>query len=102
MAHFRLSTLYRQTGRTADAQRELEQYQKYNEMKEKLRQLYRTIRVEPAKKEPDDTGGTQKAVHRAPERDRAPHLTQLLSGVPHGHALLILARTANFRFTGFI
>jgi tetratricopeptide (TPR) repeat protein len=56
VAHFRLSTLYRQTGRTADAQRELEQYQKYKEMKEKLRDLYHTMRVEPAREEPDDTG----------------------------------------------
>lgn len=56
VVHFRLSTLYRQTGRTADAQRELEQYQKYKEMKEQLRDLYHTMRVEPAKEEPDDTG----------------------------------------------
>jgi tetratricopeptide (TPR) repeat protein len=56
VAHFRLSTLYRQAGRTADAKRELEQYQKYKEMKEQLRDLYHTMRVEPAKEEPDDTG----------------------------------------------
>jgi Flp pilus assembly protein TadD len=56
VAHFRLSTLYRQTGRTAEAKDELEQYQKYKEMKDKLRDLYHTMRVEPAKEEPDDTG----------------------------------------------
>ena len=55
VAHFRLSTLYRRAGRTADAQRELEQYQKYRAMKEKLRDLYHTMRVEPAKEEPDET-----------------------------------------------
>jgi tetratricopeptide (TPR) repeat protein len=55
VAHFRLSTLYRRAGRTADAQRELEQYQKYRAMKEKLRELYHTMRVEPAKEEPDET-----------------------------------------------
>ncbi|MGH9353977.1 MAG: tetratricopeptide repeat protein [Terriglobia bacterium] len=55
VAHFRLSTLYRQTGRSADAQRELDQYQKYKAMKEKLRDLYHGLRVEPAKEEPGET-----------------------------------------------
>ena len=55
VAHFRLSALYRQTGRSADAQRELQQYQKYKAMKEKLRDLYHTLRVEPAKEEPGET-----------------------------------------------
>ena len=41
---FRLSTLYRQAGRTADATRELEEYQKYKDMKEKLEQLYHEMR----------------------------------------------------------
>jgi tetratricopeptide (TPR) repeat protein len=54
VAHFRLSTLYRRIGHTADAQRELEQYEKYRAMKEKLRDLYHTMRVEPAKKEAED------------------------------------------------
>jgi tetratricopeptide (TPR) repeat protein len=54
VAHFRLSTIYRQTGRTADAKRELEQYQKYKEMKEKLRDIFHAMRVEPAKEEHDD------------------------------------------------
>ena len=54
VAHFRLSTIYRQMGRTADAQRELEQYQKYKDMKEKLRELYRQMRLVPEKKEEDD------------------------------------------------
>ena len=56
VAHYRLSTLYRQTGRAADAQHELEEYQKYKDLKEKLRDLYHTMRVEPAKEEPDDSG----------------------------------------------
>jgi tetratricopeptide (TPR) repeat protein len=56
VAHFRLSTLYRRTGRTAEAQHEIEEYQEYKDMKEKLRDLYHTMRVEPAKEEPDDTG----------------------------------------------
>ncbi|MGH9343595.1 MAG: tetratricopeptide repeat protein [Terriglobia bacterium] len=55
VAHFRLSALYRQTGRSADAQRELQQYQKYKALKEKLRDLYHGLRVEPAKEEPGET-----------------------------------------------
>ena len=55
VAHYRLSTLYRRIGDTADAQHELEQYEKYRAMKEKLRDLYHTMRVEPAKKEVEDT-----------------------------------------------
>lgn len=40
LAHFRLGTLYRQSGRTADAKHELEEYEKYKKMKEQLRKLY--------------------------------------------------------------
>ena len=53
-AHFRLSTLYRQMGRTADAQRELEEYQKYKAMKEKLRETYRQMRLEPGKHDQEE------------------------------------------------
>jgi cytochrome c-type biogenesis protein CcmH/NrfG len=59
VAHFRLSTLYRRTGRAADAQHEIEEYQKYKDMKEKLRDLYHTMRVEPTKEEPDDKDARQ-------------------------------------------
>ena len=54
-AHFRLSTLYRQAGRTADAKRELEEYQKYKAMKEKLQDIYHDMRVKPAKQEGEET-----------------------------------------------
>jgi predicted negative regulator of RcsB-dependent stress response len=54
LAHFRLSTIYRQTGRTDDAKRELAEYQKYKDMKEKLKTIYRTMRLELSKPEPDD------------------------------------------------
>jgi len=43
IAHFRLGTIYRQTGRTAEAKHELEEYHKYSQMKEKLRQLYHDL-----------------------------------------------------------
>jgi tetratricopeptide (TPR) repeat protein len=45
IAHFRLSTVYRQLGRPEDAKRELAEYQKYKEMKEKLRTIYRNLRL---------------------------------------------------------
>jgi tetratricopeptide (TPR) repeat protein len=51
-AHFRLSTIYRQTGRTADAKHEIEEYQKYKEMKEKLRSVYHDLHREDS---PDDS-----------------------------------------------
>jgi tetratricopeptide (TPR) repeat protein len=50
-AHFRLATLYRQAGRTADAKRELEEYQKYKKMKEDLRDIYHNMGVTPEKQE---------------------------------------------------
>jgi tetratricopeptide (TPR) repeat protein len=55
VAHFRLSTVYRQMGRTADAKHELEEYQRYKDMKEKLREIYHEMRLEPAEKENEDT-----------------------------------------------
>jgi tetratricopeptide (TPR) repeat protein len=55
VAHFRLSTLYRQAGRTADAKRELQEYQKYKAMKDKLKDIYREMRLQPAKSEQDDS-----------------------------------------------
>jgi Tfp pilus assembly protein PilF len=54
LAHFRLSTIYRQTGRADDAKRELAEYQKYKDMKEKLRDIYRPMHLEQGKQEPDD------------------------------------------------
>lgn len=53
-AHFRLSTLYRKMGRAEDANRELAEYQKYKAMKEKLRDTYREMRLEPGKKEQEE------------------------------------------------
>src|SRR5207245_8980473 len=44
-AHFRLSTLYRQAGRTADAKRELAAYQEYQQMTAKLQDGYRDVQV---------------------------------------------------------
>ncbi len=46
-AHYRLATLYRKMGRTDDAKREVELYQTFKEMKEKLRALYKELQVQP-------------------------------------------------------
>jgi len=53
LAHYRLSTIYRQTGRVDDARREVEEYQKYKDMKEKLRDIYHPVHIEPDNQEPD-------------------------------------------------
>jgi Tfp pilus assembly protein PilF len=46
-AHYRLATLYRKMGRVDDAKRELELYQRFKDMKEKLRALYKELQVQP-------------------------------------------------------
>ena len=53
-AHFRLSTLYREQGRTADAKHEVDEYKKYKEMKEKLQGIYKEMQVQPSVKSNDD------------------------------------------------
>jgi tetratricopeptide (TPR) repeat protein len=58
-AHFRLSTIYRQEHRIADSKREIEQFQKYRDIKEKLRQIYREMRVRPAGEESEQGMGTK-------------------------------------------
>jgi len=55
LAHFRLSTIYRQAGRTDEARQELAEYQKYKEMKEKLREMYHGMSLNPGIREPDET-----------------------------------------------
>ena len=55
MAHFRLSTIYRQTGRPDEAKRELAEYQKYKEMKEKLRDVYHDLHRDQTREENEDT-----------------------------------------------
>jgi tetratricopeptide (TPR) repeat protein len=59
LAHFRLSAVYRQTGRTAEAKHELEEFQKYKQMKEKLRAIYRDLHQESGMGENDDAGPKQ-------------------------------------------
>ena len=47
-AHFRLSTIYREMGRTADSQHEVEEYKKYKMMKEKLEPIFKEMQLHPA------------------------------------------------------
>jgi tetratricopeptide (TPR) repeat protein len=46
-AHYRLGTLYRQQGRMEDSKREVDQYKKYKDMKEKLRAVYKEMQIQP-------------------------------------------------------
>jgi Tfp pilus assembly protein PilF len=46
-AHYRLATLYKKLGRTEDAKRQVELYQKYKEMKEKVRVVYKDLLIQP-------------------------------------------------------
>jgi tetratricopeptide (TPR) repeat protein len=56
VAHFRLSTIYRQTGRSAEAKHEVEEYKKYNEMKKKLRAVYHDFHRGQSPEEDDARG----------------------------------------------
>jgi tetratricopeptide (TPR) repeat protein len=54
LAHFRLSALYRKMHRPDDAKRELAEYQKYKEIKDGLRQVYGTMRIQAPHNATDD------------------------------------------------
>lgn len=56
-AHYRLSTLYRLEGRSEDAKRELAQFQKYKQLKEKLRDLYREMQIQPKQLDSEEPSG---------------------------------------------
>ncbi len=47
-AHFRLSTIYRELGRTADSQHEVEEYKRYKLMKEKLQAVFKEMQIHPS------------------------------------------------------
>jgi predicted Zn-dependent protease len=53
--HFRLGTVYHRLGRTADADHEAEEYQKYKVLKDKLRDTWKDLHFDPEK--PDMYGG---------------------------------------------
>jgi tetratricopeptide (TPR) repeat protein len=54
LAHFRLSTLYRKMHKPDEAKRELAEYQKYKEIKDGLRQVYGTMRIQAPHNATDD------------------------------------------------
>ncbi|MEO6817239.1 MAG: tetratricopeptide repeat protein [Edaphobacter sp.] len=54
IAHFRLSTAYRKLKRSADAKREMDAYQKYKDIKEKMRAVYKEMRLDTPQDEPDN------------------------------------------------
>jgi tetratricopeptide (TPR) repeat protein len=54
LAHFRLSALYRKMHKPDEAKRELAEYQKYKEIKEELRQVYGTMRIQAPHNATDD------------------------------------------------
>lgn len=56
-AHFRLSTIYREMGRTADSQHEVEEYKRYKLMREKLEAIFKDMQVRPAGLPSDDQEG---------------------------------------------
>ncbi len=45
-AHYRLSAVYRKLNRPEDAKRELAAYQKYKDLKEKMRKIYKELRLD--------------------------------------------------------
>jgi tetratricopeptide (TPR) repeat protein len=62
--HFRLATLYRKLGRMDDAKREVTFYQKYKDLKEKLRAVYKEMLIQPdeirADENPEDGPHSKK------------------------------------------
>jgi tetratricopeptide (TPR) repeat protein len=54
LAHYRLSAVYRKLNRPEDAKRELQAYQKYKDMKEKMRQVYKNLRLDTEQDEQQD------------------------------------------------
>jgi tetratricopeptide (TPR) repeat protein len=54
VAHYRLSTAYRKLKRPADAKREMDAYQKYKDIKEKMRAVYKEMRLDTPQDDPDN------------------------------------------------
>jgi Flp pilus assembly protein TadD len=51
VTHYRLSLVYRAAGRISGAQRELAEFQRLKDMKERLKQVYQEMRLQPVKQE---------------------------------------------------
>jgi Tfp pilus assembly protein PilF len=57
--HFRLSTVYQRLGRNEDAKHEVEEFRKYKDLKEKLRDTYRELHLDPHKLDMDESSANQ-------------------------------------------
>lgn len=55
VTHYRLSLVYRAAGRNAEAQKELAEFQRLKDMKDRLKQVYEEMRLQPVKQEKLDT-----------------------------------------------
>ena len=55
VARYRLSTLYRRQGKTAEADQQMAEYKKYKDMKSKLEKIFHDMRVGSLQKNADDT-----------------------------------------------
>ena len=62
--HYRLATLYRKMGRMDDAKREVELYQKYKDMKEKLRAVYKELLIQPDEIRADENSEEEPSVKK--------------------------------------
>jgi len=51
VTHYRLSLVYRASGRIAEAQKELAEFQRLKDRKEQLKQVYEEMRLKPVKQE---------------------------------------------------
>ncbi len=51
VTHYRLSLVYRGLGRSADARKELAEFQRLKDMKAQLKQVYQEMRLQPVKQE---------------------------------------------------
>lgn len=58
--HFRLGTVYRRLGRDNDAQREIEQYHQYKDLKNKLRETFRELHLDPQKLAMDENNASSQ------------------------------------------
>ena len=58
--HFRLATVYKRLGQNEDAQREVMQYRKYKELKDKLRETFRELHVDPQKLTEEESDADSK------------------------------------------
>ena len=53
--HYRLSLLYRASGRPVEAQKELAEFERLKNLKEKIKQAYSSMRIQPVKQERQDS-----------------------------------------------